>query len=101
MPVRLEPASCLSREAARSPRAGQTQNSDSGDGVGDREGRLQSRPDCGMPHSQTPGAWLVKGQEREHGCRDRGLALPSVTMAMPLLAKGKSFWQTGIEAVSG
>lgn len=53
------------------------------------------------PPPQTPGAWLVKGQEREHGCRDRGLSLPSVSMAMPLLAKGKPSSQTGIEAVSG
>lgn len=38
MPVRLEPVSCLSREAAGSPGAGQTQNSDSGEegGLGGR-----------------------------------------------------------------
>lgn len=63
MSVRLQPASCLSREAARNPGPGQTQSGDSGEGQ-----ELQSRPDSG--------AWPVKGRGGSPGARGRALAAP-------------------------
>ena len=89
MPVRLGPASRLSRKAARNPGPGQTQSGDSGEGRG-VEGRLQSRPDCG--------ASPARGGGGSTGARGRGLA--------PYLGAWSCLpWQEGsllgFEAISG
>ena len=71
MSVRLQPASCLSREAARNPRPGQTQSGDSGEGQG-----LQSRPNSG--------AWPVRG---------RGGSPPTWEQGDASVGKREVFWR--------